>query len=261
MIEKVKQQSKRGWLTLKRLLLGLLAIICIFGVSVVYRWNQVPDAYVAAGEALEAIPQAERRRMGQHIQSAVVVASEGFALDPETREPLRRGGPDGDIVPVEPGTRQVLRIYVNEANAWLSELFPAWAANQQWALPPTLKDLRIAIVDGKLHLMMHHVSEELDQVFTFVTELRIDDQGNAIIERDRVMGGRQSLPWAAVRSAFEQAGASNPTAANAFIDHLEGRPLPLNWTTRDGRPIQPLEVNLGEDYIELAYTINAAPGE
>jgi hypothetical protein len=258
MIKLAPPNSKLGWLTWNRLLLGLLAIICIFATMAVYRWNQLPVAFVSAGEALDAIPEQERKQMGRHIENAVRIASQGFALDPASRKPVREAGPNSRIREVERGKPQTLRVYVNEANAWLRHRMPGWQKNQQWAIPDAIHDLRIAVVDQKLHLMLHYRSDELDQVFTFVGGIRINEQGQIVVERDRVMGGRQSLPWSVVRSALESASASDPTFVNTLLDTMEGKPVALDWKTTDKRPIVLVDFGVGDDYFEVIYMVPPA---
>lgn len=241
------------WFTWTRLVLVVLAVLTILAITAYVRWNRVPPAYRRVQQQLDAMSPEDRRKLASIVEADTVTALEGFALDPQSRQVVRYGGPDGQAVRVAPNTRMVFRIGVREANAWLQERFSAWQQSQDWEIPEGMRDVRIAVVENRLHLMFHYEGSGLDQVFTLIGRLRVSD-GQATIDRERVTGGTQSIPWAAVRSVIESSAQDhNRNSVEALLRALESEPFRPSWKARDDQQIELLDVRLHPEYIEFDY--------
>ncbi|MEM8738788.1 MAG: hypothetical protein AAGG38_09975 [Planctomycetota bacterium] len=219
-----------GWLVLG-VLLGVLGALVVRAVVLV---RATPDYWESNRMFLDATP-------GEELES--------LAREVETRLPREWTYPIG----TGDGVRKI-RVYFDEANAWLALRMGAYLANQGVALPEAVGQVMLTQRDGALVLAFNYESSALGSrvasVF-FGFERGADGTLGAGVVSARA--GEQRLGVKQLVSAVaDRARLEDPGAQEALVRLGRGERLPLpRFRVDDRRWAEVLAVEVQPQWVEV----------
>ncbi len=158
-------------------------LLALLGMLAWNRWHSEPDYWAVnrarlQGQAPEQLTDSADRLFNRLLTEL---------SDPQGYQP-EPNGPAESL-----GVREV-RIPFDEANAWLATRLGDWLANQQIELPPELDSLLVAEHDNRLVLAGRVRRDGNSQILSIAISPRFLENGQAVLEIDKVYVGRLPLP-------------------------------------------------------------------
>ncbi|GAB4108779.1 MAG: hypothetical protein Kow00105_16570 [Phycisphaeraceae bacterium] len=200
------------------LLLGLL------GVLAWNRWHSEPDYWTVNLARLQAQAPEQLTDTADRLFNRLLTE----LSDPQGYQPE----PNGSAKSL--GVREV-RIPFDQANAWLATRFGDWLANQQIELPPELDSLLVAEHDNRLVLAGRIRRDGINQILSIVVSPRFLENGQAVLEIDKVYAGRLPLPVGVIMNRIPE-NPGIPELARGIRIIKQGMPFdavcPIDHTRR-----------------------------
>lgn len=182
-------------------LLTMIALACLTGGWMYWRWSSRPDywrqyeAFLAAqGEALGPMADGVENRVLSELSQ------------------IGRNSSDTATVIVT----------LEEANAWLSRKLPAWAANQGLEVPELLRGAMVAIQGGRPVLAFAVKTPQMNQVFSIVFDIRADAE-QARVQAQQIYAGTLPIPAGSIIELLKK--TTPPEDIEPLVALFDGLPF------------------------------------
>lgn len=215
--------------------LGMVALLAAGLVVLVMLARTPPAAWTQARARIERMTPQERSRLAEQAarktEQALGLAEFKTQMlaaraprDAGSRTPEKvRGGTDmsqGEDAP--PSRVGLIRMSVDEINAWLTTELDAWLGYKGYQMPAEIRKPTFALQAGKMMVGFEAEARGVSQVFTSEVGLSIDDDGRAEFRLEGVRAGRLSLPGAVTGAAASAVSGQSDKVAQ-WLSKLEGK--------------------------------------
>jgi hypothetical protein len=197
-----KPRRPNVWWT--RLLLLLIALMCITGLWAWRQWRRVPD-YWSDNQKWLARDNATLLQAAQDLERQMLAAVSAPAVNDDTGE-----------------ERQVMLSF-RQINAWLALRLEDWSANQRYQLPKEVTGFMVGREGEHLVAAFHYQTREIDQIASVLFDLKLQPDGKAILTTHGLRAGMLPLPVTAMTQHLQTKQQIAASALREAITALEGK--------------------------------------
>ena len=209
---------------LHRVLIGVVALLAVLAVLGLWLYHSDPGYWIENQQFLTTTEPKKLKAMARDVESRVLRLQSYQA--PNAGVENQTGTSPNDSAPQDPSIR-IMRMTIEQANAWLSTMLPKWLANRRWQMPSQISQPTVHVDDQDLILGFKWDSPEISNVFSIVLGVSHTDDGLISVQRKAIYWGRLPMPY------------------SFFLDHLKKRSSRkqrelVKWLTEisDGVPQQ-----------------------
>lgn len=216
----------------------LTLLLIATGGTVYYLFTSVPEGWTRTDAFFAKYQNADLLMMAEQLQNRVITTMgdsepvSGRAIPPanladtvaavEQAEstshidhPEQAGDIHADPIVKADGVvgQQVIRLSINEINAWLAVKADSWLQFQGAELPPEVSSPRIWVEDGNPVLGIQITTPEIDKPLSAKFELRLVDDGHLRIQLLETYAGRLRIPHTTIASHLRKLSDKNEDSA------------------------------------------------
>ena len=227
----------------KKVLVLVIAFFCVTAISGYALLRAEPSYWKQRRRFLQSHTPQQLMEMGESLERRLLAGLTGVSTAANSVEAL-------DVADQGP---RVVRISVDEVNAWLDQRLKGWLGNQGHKLPKEVKEPMIAIEDDNLVIAFRYQTKGFDQIVSGFFGIRILEDGQAKVERRGISGGKLPLPAETITQQLSHSDKPSSQTAQAakLLEAIDGKAFdPV--VTVDEHLIRILDIKLQPDGIELS---------
>jgi len=227
----------------QRAVLIAIGVLCVMALVVVYYVRSTPAFWQETQTFLQETPQSKLQSLADGVERRI--ASLTWVED------------EAAAAVEQPAERQTLTLTMQEANAWLDQNLPQWAAYHGYELSPEVTQPVFAVRGGRLVFAFKYQTPEVSQIISLWFRVAIEG-GQARIELAQIRGGDLPMPRRALLRQFG-INAEDPNMHPVFASALSGEPFDPVWQLDETREARVVGMRLSPRQVELVIDKRALP--
>lgn len=260
---------------------GPIAFGCVIGAALVvlllaglvgvgwWLWNSEPESITRQEAQLGALSEAERAELAERVEQRFLRKSSDIVAPPEPgTEPGTEPGPAGEgeaaaegaqldrLAERQPRPGSVRRIEMSyrELNAWLDERLPKMVANRGEAWPEAVRNVTVAVEDGRPVLGVRVGEGESQQLMSAVFNPVRTPDGRVRLEVEQIRSGRMPLP---ANEVMERLSAGSGAERTAWVENvLAGAAFDPAWQVDATRRARLVDWEIGDEGVEIGVRVS-----
>jgi hypothetical protein len=221
------------WRTRIQIALVVVALLlAATGGTLAYLYKSNPAGWTRTDAFLSRYQNADLLSMAEHLQNQVIT-SMGSTQTNDAMVPVNIDTPAPDTTTNDNATasgdstanaqgsvdQQVIRLSINEINAWLAVKADSWLQFKGVELPPEVTSPRIWVENGNPVLGVQVNTPEVSRPISATFALRVVDDGHMSVRLLDTRAGQLRIPHSAVASHLKK--LSDKNEANPALDGFD----------------------------------------
>ena len=156
----------------------LIALLTAAAIWCVYQWQHAPQYWTDNQTFLQSQPSQQIDQIAMTAENQIFNL---LSLTPQTQSASQK------LI------EKHLSLSTQQINAWLARRLPAWSSNQNFKLPPEIKNIMIHTENGRLAVAFEYEKNGTRKIVTLVFNITMISQGKALFHLTQLRGGSLSI--------------------------------------------------------------------